>query len=128
MKLIINRSVISIFGKILLILFAVYIFSIPTCNDIRRNRNPKYTIGTIIEINYGVEGVPDVHVQFEVSGKEYKFWYPFEGLHKDLKTGKIFLIKYDELNPKNAKVLFDYNVNSDTPFPIDGWDSIPRNL
>ena len=94
-------------------------------NEVLLNRNSRYTICTVYEVEAAATGSPHARMNYQYKGKMYKGFFEVDKIDKNL-IGRRYFIKFYPKNPKISKVLFDIDVsNKFVEIPPDGWDSLP---
>ena len=81
-------------------------------DDGKLNSNHQFTIATVYNISYPVDGGPDADFQYCVNQVVYKDYITFNANQHKIKVGNKFILKYYPPNPKIARILLEQPFNS----------------
>ena len=98
----------------ILILFIVSLVGIGFWNSLKNKnelKNPKFTIGTITEIEERFQRGFYVQYEFKVSGKKYSENQKLTIKKESIKIGDKFEINYSEKEPKYNKLNFEKRIS-----------------
>jgi hypothetical protein len=110
-----------------IVIIFIIIYTVIKYNYDREKRisNPRYTIGTVINLNGGSKAGNSIDFIYKVKNKGYSGRWSIQGYHTKL-IGKRFYIKFESGNPDNCEILLDKPVpDSIKTASPEGWEKIP---
>lgn len=124
-----NRSF-KLIGIGLLFLFLLFTIVKYYYHSFKLENEYKYTIASITQCQVNARLGEDVYYKFKqkdsvIKNKE-NIYLDYYGLSVKSLVGRRFLVKYQQSNPNNCKILLDFKVKEGIVAPINGWDSIPK--
>jgi hypothetical protein len=110
----------------LLLFFITFYFILNFIPSRNLENNYRFTLAEIIDFETQSEGSIEAKIVYNIKGVSYNGSFPLVwGYEKKFKIGQKVFVKYYTLNPKNAQINYDLNVNDSLAKKGGDWKEIP---